>query len=120
MPQLLIEYTDNLPNFDARAALARANTFLAECGEFGENDIKSRAIRLDAYRIGTAEAGRAFVSARLALLSGRSAEVKREIARGVLAALKGPGEWPADLQVQITVEMLDMDRETYVKEILAP
>jgi 5-carboxymethyl-2-hydroxymuconate isomerase len=120
MPQLTIEYTDNLTDFDARAALTRANTFLAECGEFGENDIKSRALRLETYRIGTVEGGRAFVSARLALLSGRSVEVKREIARGLLRALKAPVVWPTDLQVQISVEMIDMDRETYTKEILAP
>ncbi len=115
MPQLYLEYTANLPDFDAGAALAGLNNALAATGEFEEHDIKSRAQRLDSFAIGTSADTRAFVHVRLALLSGRSAETKRMLADTVLQALEKTGPWPAGMDVQLTAETVDMDRGSYAK-----
>ena len=45
MPQLTLEYTDNL-SFDVQAALAKLHEALAATGAIKSNAIKSRAIRL--------------------------------------------------------------------------
>ncbi|WP_394778276.1 5-carboxymethyl-2-hydroxymuconate Delta-isomerase [Undibacterium sp.] len=115
MPQLYLEYTANLSDFDAGAALGQLNNALAATGEFEEADIKSRAQKLEHFAIGTAPAGRAFVHVRLAMLSGRSAETKRLMSDTIVQALHKTGPWPAGMEVQLTAEILDMERASYGK-----
>ncbi len=114
MPHLTIEYSSNLP-LQARDLLLQINTTLAETGHFKEIDIKSRAIRFDDVVIGTAPAARAFLHAKLAILKGRSAEVKRELSERVLAVIQAAQTWPQGLDVQLCVEVLEIDKDTYAK-----
>ena len=115
MPQLTLEYTRNLPQFDAAAVLPQLNRFLADSGHFQEVDIKSRAVGFDIFAIGTAPSARAFVLVKLAILSGRSLEVRQALSAGVLAVLRNACAWPDDVQVQLCVEILEMERESYGK-----
>lgn len=116
MPHLLVEYTPNLPELDADKALLRLNHALVASGQFAaEFDIKSRALRLDAFRVGTGLGERAFVHVKLALLSGRSPEIKRQLSESLLAVLKDLCAWPAGVQVQLSVEVVDLDRVAYAK-----
>ncbi len=114
MPHLVIEYSRNLPSLDAHALLGAANLALVATGQFEEADIKSRAVGVDCFAIGTAALPRAFVAARLSLLSGRDAATKRAIAQALLAALEAavPAGGPA---LQTSVELLDIDRDSYAK-----
>ena len=118
MPHLIVEYSSNLP-LQARELLLKINASLAETGHFKEIDIKGRAIRFDDVVIGTAPAGRAFLHAKLAILKGRSAEVKRELSERVLAVIQAAQSWPQGLDVQLCVEVLEIDKETYAKAHLA-
>ena len=118
MPHLSVEYTDNLPQFHAAPVLLALNQALLDSGQFEEQDIKSRAIRLDTYRTGTSSAPRAFVHVRIAILSGRSAETRSALSDGVLRALQGACEWPSALRVQLSVEVVDMDRGSYAKAVI--
>ena len=118
MPHLYVEYTDNLLKFPVEPVLLALNQALLNSGHFEEQDIKSRAIRLGAYRTGTSPAPRAFVHARLAILSGRSADTKLLLSTSLLRALQGVCEWSAALQVQLSVEVQDMDRASYAKAIV--
>jgi len=121
MPHLVVEYTNNLlPGFDAVQALATLNRALIASGQFEEADIKSRAVVLDTFLVGTAPAGRAFVHARLDLLSGRSAAVKRELSAALLAALSRACPERTDLEIQLSVEIADLDRDSYAKESRSP
>ncbi len=117
MPHLTLEYTDNLIQFQAAPVLLALNQALLDSGHFEEQDIKSRAVRLDAYRTGTLPVQRAFVHARLAILSGRSAETKLLLSTNLLHVLGGVCEWPADLKVQVSVEVQDIERASYAKSI---
>ncbi|MNF15950.1 hypothetical protein D3C80_2187700 [compost metagenome] len=60
-------------------------------------------------------AERAFVHVKLAILSGRSPEVKKQVSESLLAALNEAVQWPAELDVQLCVEILDIDRDSYSK-----
>lgn len=114
MPHLTIEYSTNLGTHITPALLHAANAALLGTGQFQEADIKSRAIGLDSFAIGTADAPRAFVAARLSTLSGRTALTKREIAQTLLAALELA--LPDNgLELQTSVEILDIDRDSYAK-----
>lgn len=121
MPHLTLEYTENLlPGFAPGGALMGLNRVLVASGQFQEADIKSRAVVLDTFLVGTAPAGRAFVHARLALLSGRSPAAKRELSDALLAALSRACPERTDLEIQLSVEIADLDRASYAKESRSP
>ncbi len=118
MPHLTLEYTANLHDFDPAKALAALNHAALASGQFDEADIKSRAIRLDTYRIGTSTAPRAFIHVRVALLSGRTPEVRKHLAQSLLAALTTAVDLPKTGEIQLSVETTDIDRASYAKEIV--
>jgi 5-carboxymethyl-2-hydroxymuconate isomerase len=115
MPHLTIEYTDNLIQFDAKRVLPALNRTLAATGQFAEADIKSRAVALQQFAVGTEMDGRGFVHVRLAILSGRTVEVKRDLANRLLQALHACGISMQSGEVQLCVEILEIERETYAK-----
>ena len=118
MPHLTIEYSSNTPEFDAHALLLECNQTLFESGQFVEIDIKSRAVRLDTFVVGTEPDKRAFVYARLALLSGRSPEIKRDISRRLHAVLEKRFQHSNGLNLQFSVELQDMDRDSFLKTFI--
>ena len=116
MPHLHLEYTANLTQLDTDKALLRLNHALVASGQFGaEFDIKSRAVTVERFRVGTGLGERGFVAVRLALLSGRSPQVKKQLSESLLAVLQDLGPWPEGVQVQLSVELLDIDRDSYSK-----
>ncbi len=115
MPHLTLEYSSNLHQFDADATLMAMNHALVASGHFEEIDIKSRAIQMGCFLVGTSSTGRAFVHAKLAILSGRSVETKQALSNRLLAALQAACAWPATLQVQLCVEVLEIERQSYAK-----
>lgn len=120
MPHLFFEYTDNL-DIDTRQTLQNINQALVASGHFDENAIKARAIKLDDYLVGTQpQARRAFLHLRLTILSGRAPEVKKQVADLLVATVQQGQAWPAGTQVQITAEVIDMQRDIYGKLVLPP
>lgn len=116
MPHVHLEYTPNLPSIEPDTLLLRLNHALMATGHFAsEADIKARATQLGAFRVGTAPGERAFLYARLAILSGRSPEVKKQMSEALLHVLQEAAAWPAGLDVQFGVEVVDMERESYAK-----
>ena len=116
MPHLHMEYTANLPQLNADVALIRLNNTLVGSGQFAaEFDIKSRAIKVETFKVGTVMGERAFVYVKLAMLSGRSPEIKKQLSQSLLAVLQDLCEWPAQVQVQLSVEIIDIDRDAYSK-----
>ena len=89
-----------------------------DSGLFSEADIKSRAIGLDCYQVGIQPGRRGFVHIRIALLSGRSSEERKQLAEAVLAALR-PAVWAEQgMEVQLSVETVDLDRQSYAKAVV--
>lgn len=114
MPHLTIEYSSNLATAITPAVLRTLNHALLGTGQFEEADIKSRALAFDCVAIGTTDSPRGFVAARLAILSGRSSEIKRYVANVLLEAL-GSLITASGLELQISVEIVDIDRDSYAK-----
>ncbi|WP_213937292.1 5-carboxymethyl-2-hydroxymuconate Delta-isomerase [Pseudomonas sp. dw_612] len=116
MPHLHMEYTANLPGLNADVALIRLNNTLVGSGQFAaEHDIKSRALKVETFKVGTGLGERAFVHVKLALLSGRSPQIKKQLSESLLAVVQDLCEWPTGVEVQLCVEILDIDRESYTK-----
>ena len=83
-----------------------------------EADLKTRFVVADSFEIGTAPAHRAFVHAQLRLLAGRTPAAKKELADRIAAVLRERTPRPQGVLVQLSVEIVDMDRPSYVKERL--
>ncbi|MEC5398278.1 5-carboxymethyl-2-hydroxymuconate Delta-isomerase [Uliginosibacterium sp. H1] len=116
MPHLVIEYTGNLGAvFDPDAALRAANASLIASGVFEPGHIKSRAVALTHFRVGDCDADQAFIHAELRLHDGRSAETRQALGRGVASALQSVCRTKPGLHVQITVEVLELQRAFYMK-----
>ncbi len=118
MPHLTLEYTSNLSDLDPKRILIALNHALVASGQFEEFDIKSRALPLDTFLVGTADERRAFVHAKLALLSGRSAQTKSDLSGAMLRVLRMACKGLADCPVQLCAEIIDMDRASYAKDLL--
>jgi 5-carboxymethyl-2-hydroxymuconate isomerase len=87
MPQLTLEYTDNL-NFDVQDVLARLHTELAATGAINLKGLKSRAVRLSDYRIADGNPEYAFVHVNLLIREGRPFEVKKDASQRVMKVLE--------------------------------
>lgn len=118
MPHLTLEYSSNLPAFAPQPALAALNRAMLASGLFDEPDIKSRAIALVDFLVGTSPLPRAFAHVRIALLAGRSDEQRQKLASAVLAALSESISRPGTTEIQLSVETVNIDRASYVKEIV--
>lgn len=116
MPHLTIEFSSNLSAAVTPALLRTVNHALLGTGQFEEADIKSRALSFECFAVGTNDSPRGFVAARLAVLSGRSDEIKRNIANTVLASLESAID-ASQTELQISVEVVDIDRASYAKTI---
>ncbi|MGQ3671565.1 5-carboxymethyl-2-hydroxymuconate Delta-isomerase [Xanthobacter sp. TB0136] len=119
MPHLTVEYSSNIGHACTPQMLRNLNTALMTSGQFEEMAIKSRAVPVDVFAIGTAEGERGFLAARLCILSGRTAEQKKQLSEILLEALK-KSFMSSGIHTQITVEILDMDRASYGKAIFGP
>ncbi|MDI9240226.1 5-carboxymethyl-2-hydroxymuconate Delta-isomerase [Lysobacter sp. LF1] len=117
MPHVTLHYTGNVEGFDPDAALHAINRCLADSGHFNEAAIKSRALRLDHYRIGVAEETRAFLHVQLKVLPGRDAATRAGFATLIVAALEAtlPARHP---HLQLCVEVDELDADTYTKRVI--
>ena len=117
MPHVTLHYTGNVDGFDPQAALRAVNRSLVDSGHFDEAAIKSRALRLDHYRVGTADEARAFVHVQLKVLPGRDADTRKGFAARIVAALEAtlPARHP---HLQLCVEVDELDALTYTKRVI--
>ena len=119
MPHLTIEYSANLPHYPEAETLTALNAALCAHPQVqDEADLKTRFIVADSFEIGIAPANRAFVHAQLRLLAGRTPEAKKELSDLIAAVLRERTPHPPGMLVQLSVEVVDMDRGSYVKERL--
>ena len=119
MPHLVIDYSANLNDFPNAQILKEVTAALCASPEIkDEADVKARTQRIEHFEIGVQPANRAFVHAQLRLLSGRTPETKKDLAERIAVVLRKHTPKPANVMVQLSVEILDMDRGSYVKERL--
>ena len=119
MPHLTVEYSHNLSNFPQAQVLSELNAAVTSSPEIAdEADLKSRVRQVQQFAVGTAPDQRAFVHAQLRLLAGRSPEAKADLTERIAAVLRRFTPRPEGVLVQLSVEIVDMDRPSYVKERL--
>ncbi|WP_454726346.1 MULTISPECIES: 5-carboxymethyl-2-hydroxymuconate Delta-isomerase [Cupriavidus] len=120
MPHLIIELTENTRLACSQEELMdQANAALLASGQFNEPDIKSRCVTLTAYRQGTEARERAFVHATLRILDGRELAVRQALGKAVCEAITEqvrPGL--AGESVQVSVDVVEMERASFAKQVV--
>jgi len=120
VPQIRIEYSSNLAAaFDARAFALRLHDLLPGLVGTELRSCKTRLVELDRFVIGDGSADQAMVHLDLRILSGRTDEQKRALGEAAMAALAQAVRKPESLNLQLTVEVRELDRDNYHKQYLA-
>lgn len=90
MPHLTLELSKNLKIADEADLLLKLNTALFESSQFAQSkDIKSRVYHATDSLIGLAfDDGEHFVVAHLAIMAGRSDEIKSDLVGRVMSVLQ--------------------------------
>jgi len=119
MPYLRIEYTDNLTAFPAQQILAEVNASLAASDAIrSEFDLKSMVSALRDHKVGVSTASRGFIYAQFFLYPGRSADIRKDLAERIASVIRRLVLPPAGMRVLLSVEMIEMNQDTYQVEAL--
>jgi 5-carboxymethyl-2-hydroxymuconate isomerase len=115
MPHLTLQYTDNLADLNVSRTLQKVNEVTYQSGLFEEGDIKSRAIQLQSFLIGTVADDRAFIHLTVAM-SPRGPQVEQALAKALIQVLEDAlARSRSGLSTQACVEITHVDTSTYVK-----
>lgn len=117
MPHLQLEYSANIPSPpDLQVLFKKLHGVLHEKGGIRLENCKSRARIAEDFFVGSGHKSYGFVHLDIRFLEGRAPEVKKIIG---LAARDLLLEWFNDavsnLKIQITVEIGDIERDSYFK-----
>ncbi len=117
MPHLTLEYSNNVETtVDQSVLFSQLHRILSDVAGIPEDNCKSRSYQADSFRVGSGAPENGFVHLDIRLLDGRTMDIKRQIGRESLRALKA---WfrsdETDGNIQITVDVDDIVRETYAK-----
>lgn len=111
MPHCTIEYAEPI-SIPSSVLIEAVRLASASSGLFDENHIKLRAIGFTDYQVGIGNEKFIHVTARI--LSGRTLEQRKQLSSILLNAL---GELPLNNRA-ITVEIVEMERESYGKQLV--
>ncbi len=110
MPHLILEFSHELASDERLGSMMDAVHQAAfSTGLFEESHIKVRMIPIHYYL--NAKSRDSFLHAQLRILSGRNPEQKKMLSEAVMASIKDQ-HWPVK---RITVEVVDMDRDSYFR-----
>lgn len=108
MPQLTLEYSDNLI-FDVQDVLASLHAELAATGAINLKGLKSRAVRHSEYLIADGNPEYAFVHVNLLIRAGRPVEVKKDASQRVMKVLEDSfGQRFENSYLSISVDIKEM------------
>jgi len=119
MPHVVVDYSENLTGLNAKQLLEEINTTLIETELFSPEDIKSRARKDDVFLIGLGT-DQAYIHVKAYILSGRNAEQKQLMGDQLLSTLsrKKYLQQEFNKEIQLCVELIDMPRENYFKQVV--
>lgn len=121
MPQMIVEYSDNIQKLDQQALMLQLNHALFETRLVQQpHDIKTRIRANGAFLIGFGQQAdlpeQAYIHVRLAVLTGRSEAQRQQMTDALAESLQSFQGYEAQgLVVQLCVELTEMPRQDYQK-----
>jgi 5-carboxymethyl-2-hydroxymuconate isomerase len=112
VPNLVMEYADPVAErVNVPGLLEDLHQILLTCGLFEPDSVKCRSYPCHTWLVGTEGDLNTFIHIELSMLSGRTTEQKRELARSLISML----EQHASTINSLTVDVRDMDRDSFIK-----
>ena len=116
MPHIIVEYQEGLADgAEVDAMLSAIHTAIAESGLFKGNQVKTRAYPFRNFTTAGAANEDPYIHIQARIKSGRDDDNKKRLGEAILSGLEGLSI-PASV---ITVEVIDMHRESYGKLVPA-
>ncbi|MDH5408806.1 MAG: 5-carboxymethyl-2-hydroxymuconate Delta-isomerase [Gammaproteobacteria bacterium] len=110
MPHIIVEYAEGLLSDDqVPAVLQSIHQSVAQSGLFDASHIKTRAYPFRAFT--QAGGSQPYIHIQARIKSGRDAENKKRLSETIVSGLQSLSLSPSVL----TVEIMDMDRDSYGK-----
>ena len=121
MPQIKLEYSSNVKFEKSFSDIFEGiHAILSETIGAKIYDCKSRAIRLENFYIGNSKTDHAMVHVETAILEGRDKGIKKELGERILKHIRNSVSKRNKPDIQITVEIRDIIKEQYFKEVVNP
>lgn len=115
MPHIKLEHSSNLKfELNNKTLFAAIHQVLEQAGINIEN-CKSRTLELDDFYVGSGGENKGFIHLEVAILEGRSENVKKEAGKKILQMLKNNFQSKEYPGMQITVEIRDISKQFYFK-----
>ena len=112
MPHCIIEYSNDLETeVETSTLLSSVYNAALESELFFENDIKVRALAFKYFTIG--QTWQKFIHVTVKILSGRTLEQRKALSQLILNKLKNL----VSNSVSLSVEIAELDKESYAKNI---
>lgn len=113
MPHFIVEYSGNLEDkLDFQPLFKRLHEYVIGTGQFPIGGVRSRAIKVDHFRVADGREDFALLNLNLKIGHGRDMALKREVAKNVFAILS---DWMKPVTdehyVQISFELTELDPE---------
>lgn len=118
MPHFIAEYTHNIEaEADLPALFEQVHACLGASGIFPLGGIRSRAVRIDTWRMADGRHDYAFVHMSLKVGAGRDLETRRQVADALFAVIKAHfAELQARRPLALSFEMSELDAELNYKQ----
>lgn len=117
MPFCTIDYTSNINKTPiSEDYFLRLHNVLEECGNLNPQNIKTKAVKHDDFRVAKGADKNAFIQTTLRILTGRSMDVKKNIAKRLHQFQSN--EWKLYItgyKVSISVEIQEINSDLYIK-----
>ncbi len=119
MPQITIDYSGNLGSgFDPRELARRIHEDAVTIIDTELVSCKTRIREITNFVIGNGGPNQAMIHVELGILHGRTDQQKRQLADAVLDAAGEFIEKSAHMDLQLTVEVRNLDREHYYTRLI--
>ena len=117
MPHLIIEHSSNFSDPTINNLQTGILKIIGQFKEFDPDECKCRSHSFDEYLVGFSnKANSAFIHITLKVLTGRSVEVRKDLASRIIKLAQ---DIKIDLKrCDISVDIAEMDRATYQKLVL--
>ncbi|MGY2378493.1 5-carboxymethyl-2-hydroxymuconate isomerase [Pseudomonas sp. SDO524_S393] len=118
MPHFIAEYTDNLEaQADLPGLFERIHRVLGDSGVFPLGGIRSRAVRLDTWRMADGKHDYAFVHMTLKIGHGRDLATRQAVAEAVFAVITAHfAELQAQRLLALSFEMVELHPQLNFKQ----
>jgi 5-carboxymethyl-2-hydroxymuconate isomerase len=108
MPQITLEYSDNVKVGDLKSALLGLHQILSKMLPTQVESCKSRIIRHKDYLIGDGDERNAFVHVDIKIMAGRTEDVVNNTGKAAVEYLRDQFQDSDGLNLQITVEISNL------------